>query len=160
MLLHSRYQSQRLIELKKFIQISSIVERLQTSYKEHLHLVYKLYENVNELRKDFSNKYLNQGKIEVTSKLDIKILDDLFYALLTNKQKFAQLLGVTMHISMNVTANNKSITLKKVQHLSILMDELILLLFDSKMEQSKEISFHYSASPTSIYYEFSNREQI
>ncbi|WP_157800985.1 hypothetical protein [Bacillus solitudinis] len=96
----------------------------------------------------------------MTSKLDIKILDDLFYALLTNKQKFAQLLGVTMHISMNVTANNKSITLKKVQHLSILMDELILLLFDSKMEQSKEISFHYSASPTSIYYEFSNREQI
>jgi mevalonate kinase len=163
--LHTQFQQKRIIEAKKFYldqeqQTSTIVEKLKKDYERHFQSILKLYERGSgPLIKEYVEFHkLHKDTVPLLGQTnlrdDLEKLDELLYAFLINKRKLATLMGISITVSSNITWNSPS-TLQQIRYLSIIIDDLIFLLYESPNSFKKDISFNVISTEKEKRFEIS-----
>ena len=169
LILHTQFQVKRIIEGKKFYldqeeEIAMIVEKVKTHYEDHFQAILKLCERADStllIKKYLENNQLNRKKtaswlVESNFRSGLENLDDLLYAFLVNKRKLAELLEVAVVATAEINGNVPA-TLRQVRYLSMIMDDLILTLYQSPSSIEKKIYFHVQVQPQEIIYSISSQ---
>ncbi|MGO4890613.1 hypothetical protein ACJ2A9_22995 [Anaerobacillus sp. MEB173] len=165
-ILHSQFQVKRLIEAKKFYldqdqQVATIVKKLSDDYKLHFKAIAKLCEsNTTHLIKKYVDenqleKRASTGGLDTGLRSGIDRLDEMLYALIINKRKLASLLNVSIEVNTEVKDDVRT-TLLEVRNLSIILDDLILMLYRLPESQEKSIYFNIKITKQEIIYEISS----
>lgn len=147
--LHSQFQAKRLVEEKKFYldqeqQSALFIEKILNDYKGYFRAIVKLCEKDSpELIKRFVEKhYLSKGSshsVIHSSHIKLAQVDELLYAFLINKQKIASLLGVSFIVTPDVNSKT-SLSLRQVQLLSLIIDDLIFRQYQAASIEDKHIN--------------------
>ncbi|WP_141432627.1 hypothetical protein [Bacillus sp. 03113] len=174
-LLHSQLQMKEVIEAKKYYldqeqQVATVVEKLKEEYGIHFKAILRLC-NVDsiELCREYVEKHqLNSSKI-MTSNDNLKNLDqidELLYAVLLNKRKLSNLLGVKISISSQMEIAVTT-TLWQNRYISSILDDIIFSLYHHPRMEEKvinvliqaeenEIAFHITSNLRLSENEYSN----
>lgn len=162
LVLHTKFQTKRLIETKKFYldqeqHIGMIVANLKKDYESHFQAISKLSEKENpQLVKEYIQKYQlsmkePMWKPQTNLRSDLEQVDELVYTFLINKRKLANLLGVTINVTTNITAD-VPVTLRQIRNLSMAMDDLIFTLYKTPANIDKTIDFEVRTVGTEIQF--------
>mgnify|MGYP001161939212 CR=1 FL=1 len=169
LILHTQFQVKHIIEAKKFYldqeeQTAIIVEKLKTDYEDHFHAILKLCERESStllIKEYLENNRLLRKKaaswlVESDFRAGLENLDELLYAFLVNKRKLAELLEVAIVATAEIQGNVAA-TLRQVRYLSMIMDDLILALYQSPSSVEKKIYFHVHIGTQDITYLISSQ---
>ncbi|MBU8908750.1 hypothetical protein [Desertibacillus haloalkaliphilus] len=167
-IIHSQFQQKRITEAKKFYldqeqQTATIVKKLSEDYQGHFKAISKLCESDSS---HLIKKYLDEnqlyhnpapppGLLETNHRSGLGQLDEMLYALLINKRKLAAFLNVSIDVTTDIK-DEVQITLEQVRNLSIILDDLILVLYQSPEDREKRIDFHIEINNQGILYEISS----
>jgi len=171
LILHTQFQRKHLIDAKKFYldqeqQVASIVGKLQKDYESHFQAILKLcnrgslqltkeYVEKHKLHKEISTKKNHQqNPLELHDEMD-----ELLYAFLINKRNLASLLGVSLQVTTQIERYVPT-TLLQVRYLSMIMDDLIFLLYQASADINKSIKISYSTNQKESVLEISTELYI
>lgn len=149
--LHTQIKIKSLMEAKKFHldkeqQLAHIVEQLRRDATEHYQVIYNLCQRG---ALPLCLEYIEKHHLHLENLLAVhseqleetREMDELLYAFLRNKQKLARLLNVQLVITPAKLETRVLVSLKKIRQLSVLMDELILALYQAPADVDKRIQF-------------------
>ncbi|PKG21726.1 hypothetical protein [Niallia nealsonii] len=161
LIFHSQLQKEQLLFAKKYYldqeqQVAAFVEKLKQNYVMHFRTIEKLnhagssdiiadYIDTHELQQMnmiWKNKNLRKG---------IEALDPLLYSFLVNKRKLADLLGVEMNVNSHISSEEFA-SLGQIRNISLIIDDLMLTLYDMKQNEKKLISIELDISDTKFIY--------
>ncbi len=160
--IHLQFKTKRINEIKKFYleqenQVATVVKKLRTDYEEKFKMMMKLQERGNlQTSKEIFESYLFPNQMTRENEnisLELKQHDDLLYALLINKRKLANLLGVSLSVTSEIGSNKLPITIRQVRYLGSILDEIIFCLFQNGYTQGeKTIQFYVRVTNLELQY--------
>ncbi|MCM3716158.1 hypothetical protein M3202_19115 [Alkalihalobacillus oceani] len=164
LILHNQFQKKRLIEAKKFYfdqeeQVSVYIENIQKDLRSSYKVMQKLFENNSyELSKEYFNQHIlpkskKHQNLEIETAIRKK--DELLYVFLINKRKLANLLGVSISTTIDLT-DHVPITLPHIQFLSNIIDDLLFALYETTHYQDKQIHFKLTSTKNHVIYEIAS----
>lgn len=161
LIFHSQLQKEQLLFAKKYYldqeqQVAAFVEKLKQNYVMHFRTIEKLnhagssdiiaeYIDTHELQQMnmlWKNKNLRKG---------IEGLDPLLYSFLVNKRKLADLLGVELNVNSYISSQEFA-SLGQIRNISLIIDDLMLTLYDMKRNEKKLISIDLDISDKKFIY--------
>ncbi|WP_088104523.1 hypothetical protein [Halalkalibacter urbisdiaboli] len=169
-ILHTQFQMKSLIEAKQFYldqeqQTTMILEHVKKNYARHFHAIMKLSERQSlPLITDYIDFHkLNANPNTFSSPMPIpstiKENDELLYAFLINKRKVAGLVGVTIHVSATFDFSVPT-SLQQIRLLSMIFDDIFLLLYQAPLTERKELFFEVYKSDSEIRFDISSNFTI
>ncbi|MEK3889895.1 hypothetical protein [Bacillus sp. FSL K6-3431] len=152
LILHTQFQRKRIVEARKFFldqdqQASLLMEKLKKDESTHFQVIVKLAERqAPQLIKEYIKaNQLDEGPAQINVQADLTpSIDELLYAFLINKRKLASLFGISIQVSKQIEYDAPT-ALQQIRCLSIIIDDLIYMLYESSVTVDKTIYFHIEA---------------
>lgn len=161
LIFHSQLQKEQLLLAKKYYldqeqQVATFVEKLKQNYVMHFRTIDKLN---NAGSSDVIADYIDTHELQQMNVLwksknlrkGIEGLDPLLYSFLVNKRKLADLLGVELNVNSYIHAKEFS-SLGQIRNISLIIDDLMLTLYEIKRHEKKLISIDLDISDKKFIY--------
>jgi len=161
LIFYSQLQKEQLLLAKKYYldqeqQVATFVEKLKQNYVMHFRTIDKLN---NAGSSDVIADYIDTHELQQMNVLwksknlrkGIEGLDPLLYSFLVNKRKLADLLGVELNVNSYIHAEEFS-SLGQIRNISLIIDDLMLTLYEIKRHEKKLISIDLDISDKKFIY--------
>ncbi|MGP7817065.1 hypothetical protein [Niallia sp. 01092] len=161
LILHSQLQMKQLLHAKKYYldqeqQIATFVEKLKQEYVMHFRAIEKLNHSgspsiITEYMDTHQLQQINNNWKKRNFREGMEGLDPLLFSFFNNKRKLADLLEVEMVIKTQISSEEFT-SLSQIRNLSLIIDDLILSLFQAASDVQKLI--HINIEITDKYFSY------
>ncbi|WP_445488832.1 hypothetical protein [Niallia sp. 03133] len=164
LVLHSKLQMKQILNAKKFYldqeqQVATFVEKLKQEYVMHFRAIEKLNRSgsssiITEYIDTHQLQQINTNWKKIDFREGMEGLDPLLFSFLINKRKLADLLGVEIVIKTQITSKEFT-SLSQIRNLSLIIDDLIISLFQSAANEQKVIMVQLEITDKKFEYSIS-----